>query len=330
MRFQSALYVVALLAAMATIPAGAFGQVRIDEKLPAYKPVPGVSGNIKSVGSDTMNNLMTLWLEGFRKYYPSVQFEVEGKGTSTAPPALIAGTATFGAMSRPMKPAEIDAFEKRYGYKPVGLGTSIDMLAVFVNKDNPLTGISFPKLDAIFSSTRKMGHPSDIRTWGQAGLDKDWADMPISMYGRNAASGTYGYFKENVLGDGDYKNEVKEQPGSGAVIQGLAKDKAGIGYSGIGYRTADVRPLALAVDENSPRVEAVEENGYSGKYPLSRFLLVYLNYRPGTQLDPLRREFVKFIFSREGQEAVNKEKYLPVTAPMARRALEQVGLKPSF
>jgi phosphate transport system substrate-binding protein len=237
--------------------------VRIDEKLPDYKPVAGVSGNIKSEGSDTMNNLMTLWLEGFRQFYPSVQFEIQGKGSNTAPTALIQGTATFGQMSRQMKPTEIDAFEKRFGYKPVGLGTSIDMLAVFVNKDNPLQSLKIPQLDAMFSSTRRLGHPSDIRTWGQVGLTNEWANLPISMYGRNAASGTYGFFKEHAMGEGDFKNEVKEQQGSSAVIQGLSRDKAGIGYSGIGYRTADVRPVSLAKNDESEPIAPSPENAYS-------------------------------------------------------------------
>ena len=148
-------------------------QVKVDEKLEVYKKAPGVSGSIKSVGSDTMNNLMTLWLEGFRKHYPGVRFEIEGKGSNTAPPALIGGTATFGPMSRPMKPDEVDAFEKKFGYKPTSITTSIDMLAIYVHKDNPLTHLSLAQADAIFSSTRKLGAAEDITRWGQLGLSGD-------------------------------------------------------------------------------------------------------------------------------------------------------------
>src|SRR5688572_27626559 len=274
------------------------GMVKIDPALPDYKAVAGVSGNIKSVGSDTMNNLMTLWLEGYRKFYPSVQFEMEGKGSSTAPAALIGGTATFGPMSRLMKPAEIDAFEKKFGYKPVGFATSIDSLAVFVNKDSPLEGLTLPQVDAIFSTGRKLGHSTDITKWGQLGLKADWENSPISLYGRNSASGTYGFFKEKALGEGDYKDSVKEQPGSSTVVQAVANDKFGIGYSGIGYKTSDVKALAMAKDAASSKIAANPENVYNGKYPLARFLLVYMNYKKGTQLDPLRREFIKFIFSK--------------------------------
>lgn len=310
-----------ILIGSVALPASA--QVKVDEKLPDYQAVQGVSGSIKSVGSDTMNNLMTLWSEGFLKFYPNVRIEIEGKGSSTAPPALIAGTSTFGPMSREMKPSELDAFEKKYGYKPLQLPTSVDMLAVYANKDNPIKGISFPELDGIFSSTRRLGH-AEIRTWGELGLKGEWANAPISLYGRNSASGTYAYFKEHALGEGDYKNSVKEQPGTSAVVQGVASDRFGIGYGGIGYVTADVRAVPLAKDSGSPMVPANSEN--AADYPLARYLWLSINYRPGGQLDPLRREFVKYVFSKQGQEAVVKDGYLPVNAAVARRALSQVGI----
>ncbi len=314
--------------ALAALPAAA--QVAVDPKLPAYKPVEGVSGSVKSIGSDTMNNLMTLWAEGFKAFYPNVQVEIEGKGSSTAPPALIAGTASFGPMSRTMKAAEIDEFEKKFGYKPTALPTSVDMLAVYVHKDNPLKGLTLKQVDAIFSSTRKAGAPTDIRTWGEAGLTGAWAGQPISLYGRNSASGTYGFFKEHALAKGDYKPSVKEQPGSSAVVNAVANDRTAMGYSGIGYKTADVRAIPLAADGGGPLVPAEPEHAYTGDYPLSRFLYVYANVKPGEALDPLRREFIRFIFSRQGQEVVVKDGYYPVTADMARGALKSVGLQPGF
>lgn len=319
-------YCVATMLALTIAVASVSAQVVVDPKLPDYKPVRGVSGKIKSVGSDTMNNLMALWAEGFKKYYPSVQVEIEGKGSSTAPPALIAGTAQFGPMSREMKEKEIDAFQEEFGYKPTALPTSIDMLAVYVNKDNPIEGLTFPQLDAIFSKTRRGGYPTSIRTWGQLGLTGTWANQPISLYGRNSASGTYGYFKEHALFGGDYKDEVKEQPGSSSVVQGVASDRYAIGYSGIGYKTADVRVVSLALDADSAFVEAAAENAYSGDYPLARFLYLYVNRKPGAELDPLRREFLKYVFSKQGQSDVVKDGYLPVPATIAAQALEQVGI----
>jgi len=303
-------------------------QVKVDPKLPTYKPSVGVSGTIKSVGSDTMNNLMSLWAEGFKKYYPSVKVEVEGKGSATAPTALISGTANFGPMSRMMKADEIDAFEKKFGYKPTAVATSIDMLAVYVHKDNPLKSLSLPQVDAIFSSTRKLGGKESIERWGQLGLEGDFADSPISLYGRNSASGTYGYFKEHALGKGDFEDSVKEQPGSSAVVQAVSKDKFGIGYSGIGYKTADVEALPLANKSGEKPVEAVVENAYSGDYPLARSLVLYVNAKPKTQLDPLRREFIKYVLSKQGQEVVIKDGYFPVTAPMATKVLSELGIKP--
>ncbi|GIW97722.1 MAG: phosphate-binding protein PstS [Pirellulaceae bacterium] len=308
----------------------AFGQVEVDPDLPDYRPTTGVSGSLKSIGSDTMNNEMALWAEGFQRFYPNVKIEIEGKGSSTAPPALVAGTSQFGPMSRPMKEAEIASFEQKYGYKPTALPTSIDMLAVYVNKDNPIEGLSLPQVDAIFSKTRKGGYPKDIRTWGDAGLTGAWARQPISLYGRNSASGTYGFFKEHALFGGDFKDEVKEQPGSSSVVQGCARDRFGIGYSGIGYKTADVRAVPLAAEEGEPFVEATPENAYSGEYPLARFLYLYVNVKPGEELDPLRREFIKYIYSKQGQADVIKDGYYPVPAAIAREALESVGIKPSF
>ena len=301
--------------------------VEVDPNLPVYEKVSGVSGSIKSIGSDTMNNLMTLWAEGFMDLYPNVRVEIEGKGSSTAPPALIAGQATYGPMSRAMKDKEQDEFEARYGFKCTGLRTSIDMLAVYVNKDNPIKGMSLAQVDAVFSKTRKLGHSSDIRSWGGLGLTGAWANQPISLYGRNSASGTYGYFKEHSLGKGDYKDEVKEQPGSSSVVQGVASDKYAIGYSGIGYKTADVRAVPLATGSGTDYVPATAEYAYTGEYPLARFLYLYVNYKPGSQLDPLRREFIKYVFSQQGQEVVVKDGYYPVGAVIAEQELSSLGIR---
>jgi len=314
------------LSAIAAFALPAAAQTRVDARLPAYSQSSGVSGSVKSVGSDTMNNLMTFWAEGFRKIYPNVEVEIEGKGSSTAPPALIEGTATFGPMSRKMKSKEIDAFESRFGYKPVQLPTSIDMLAVYVHKDNPIaeTGLTLRQIDAIFSKTRKGGLGREIRTWGDVGLKGDWVDKPISLFGRNSASGTYGYFKKHALFGGDYKDEVKEQSGSSSVVQGVGSDRYAIGYSGIGYITADVRAIPLARDDRAMPVAAQPQ--FAADYPLSRYLYLSVNYKPGGRLDPLRREFVRYVFSREGQRVVVKDGYLPLPFPLCQKSMQQVGL----
>lgn len=299
---------------------------QVDPSLQGYKAVSGVSGSLKSIGSDTLNNLMTLWAEGFMAKYPNVKIEIEGKGSSTAPPALIAGTAQFGPMSREMKKAEIDEFEKKFGYKPAAIRGAVDALAVYVHKDNPIKCLSLQQVDAVFSKTRKGGMDKDLKTWGDLGLTGEWASRPISLYGRNSASGTYGYFKEVALFGGDYKDGVKEQPGSSTVVQGVASDKFGMGYSGIGYKTADVRAVPLSRKAGEACAEASADNAYSGSYPLARFLYVYVNVNPNQKLDPVRAEFIRYVYSKEGQQAVVKDGYFPVTKVIADQALKTKGL----
>ena len=310
-----------LLSTLAFLAANARAEKpKVDPAIPAYAPVSGVSGNVNSIGSDTLNNLMTLWAEGFKKAYPNVNIQIEGKGSSTAPPALIEGTAQLGPMSRPMKSSEIDAFEKKFGYKPTEIPVAVDALAVFVNKDNPIKGLTMAQVDGIFSSSRKSGS-EDLTEWGQVGLTGDWAKKPFSIYGRNSASGTYGFFKDEALQKGDFKPTVKEQPGSSAVVQGIASDLGGIGYSGIGYKTSDVHTVALG-EESNKMVEPSYENCVSGEYPLARFLYVYVNKKPGTAFDPLTSEFLKFVLSKEGQEVVVKDGYFPLPKDAIDETLE--------
>jgi phosphate transport system substrate-binding protein len=311
----------------AQTPAAGKTALRVDERYPGYQAVQGVSGNIKSVGSDSMINLMTQWTESFTKFYPNVSKEVEGKGSSTAPPALIEGTATFGPMSRKMKAKEEDEFEKKYGYKPTAIPGAVDMLGVYVHKDNPLASLTLAQVDAMFSKSRKGGYERDVHTWGELGLTGEWADKPISLYGRNSASGTYGFFKEHALWNGDYKDSVKEQPGSSAVVQAVASDKYGVGYAGIGSKTADVRAVPLSKEAGQAAVAAEIDHAYDGTYPLWRFLYVYVNHKPSTQLDPLRREFLTFMLSKQGQLDVFKDGYFPLPYALAEKSLRSIGVQ---
>ncbi|MDH3504576.1 MAG: phosphate ABC transporter substrate-binding protein [Nitrospirota bacterium] len=290
----------------------------------SYGKVSGVSGNINSIGSDTLNNLMTLWAEGFRRQYPNVKIQIEGKGSSTAPPALIEGTAQLGPMSRKMKGKEIDAFEAKFGYKPTAFPVAVDALAVYVNKDNSIQGLTIEQVDAVFSKTRRQGYKENIHSWGQLGLTGMFANMPISIYGRNSASGTYGFFKEAVLENGDYKDEVKEQPGSASVVQGVTEDQAGIGYSGIGYRTSGVHALPLSMKAGQPFVEPTYANASTGSYPLSRYLFVYVNITPNQPLSPIVREFLKYVYSREGQMVVIKDGYFPISEKIIGKQSEHL------
>jgi phosphate transport system substrate-binding protein len=301
--------------------ASAQTQIQVDPNLTPYVKVEGIAGTLNSVGSDTLNNLMTFWAEAFRKVYPNVNIGIEGKGSGTAPTALIAGTAQLGPMSRAMKKTEVTEFEGTYGYKPTQISVSLDSLAVFVNKDNPLPSLNLAQVDAIFSKTSKRRLAS-IATWGGVGVtDAEWASRPISLYGRNSASGTYGFFKEQVLSKGDYKDTVKEQPGSSSVVMGITEDKNGIGYSGIGYRTSGIKALAI-IGDDGVAYEPTYENVKSAKYPIWRSLYVYAAKKPGKPMDPLTREFFRFVLSKEGQEIVIKDGFYPLSAEQAAKQLQ--------
>ena len=323
---RSRLWCLALMLALVSGIPSAFADdaIVLDPALKGYMKVSGVSGNVNSIGSDTLNNLMTLWAEGFRKQYPSVKIQIEGKGSSTAPPALIEGTAQLGPMSRTMKNTELDAFERKFRYKPTAFPVAIDALAVYVNKDNPVKGFTMAQVDAIFSKSRRLGHNENIQVWKQAGLNDGLGDSPISIYGRNSASGTYGFFKEHALKNGDYKDEVKEQPGSASVVQSVSEDQAGIGYSGIGYLTSNVRAVPLAEKDGMPFKEASQQNADDGSYPLWRHLYLYVNKAPNKPLDPIVGEFIKFIYSKEGQKVVIKDGFFPLKADMIEKELKKL------
>ncbi|WP_027709046.1 PstS family phosphate ABC transporter substrate-binding protein [Zooshikella ganghwensis] len=304
----------------------ALASSKVDANLPEYKKASGVSGNLSSVGSDTLANLMTLWAEDFKRIYPNVNIQIQAAGSSTAPPALTEGTSNLGPMSRKMKDKELEAFEKKYGYKPTAIPVAIDALAVFVNKDNPIKGLTIAEVDAIFSSTRKCGADGKIEAWGDAGLEGPWAKKSIQLYGRNSVSGTYGYFKEKALCKGDFKNNVNEQPGSASVVQAVSASVNGVGYSGIGYKTSSVRTVPLARKQGGQFIDATPENAVKGAYPLSRFLYVYVNKAPNKSLAPLDREFIKLVLSKQGQGVVVKDGYIPLPAQVVEKELKKLGI----
>ncbi len=318
-----------LMAAIGFVAAGVVtGQAAaaVDPAIPAYVKTTGVSGNLSSVGSDTLANLMTLWAEAFKKEYPNVNIQIQAAGSSTAPPALTEGTANFGPMSRRMKDVELQAFEQKHGYKPTAIPVAVDALAVFVHKDNPIEHLTMEQVDAIFSANRLCGAKADIKTWGDLGVTGDLANKSVQLFGRNSVSGTYGYFKEEALCKGDFKPNVNEQPGSASVVQSISSSLNGVGYSGIGYKTASVKTVALAKKGTTNFVEDTEENALNGKYPLSRFLFLYVNKAPNKPLAPMEAEFVKLVLSQSGQQIVVKDGYIPLPAKVAAKALADLGL----
>lgn len=313
-------------AAAVLFGAQAVAAPQIDAAIPQYQKASGVSGNLSSVGSDTLANLMTLWAEDFKRHYPNVNIQIQAAGSSTAPPALTEGTSNLGPMSRKMKDKELQAFEERHGYKPVAIPVAIDALAVFVHKDNPIKGMTIPEVDAVFSSTRKCGASEGVGRWGELGLTGAWANRDIQLYGRNSVSGTYGYFKDHALCKGDYKNSVNEQPGSASVVQSVSTSLNGIGYSGIGYKTSSVKMVPLAAKAGGKYVEPSAETAVAGEYPLARFLYVYVNKHPNKPLAPLEREFVKLVLSQQGQQVVVKDGYIPLPAAVIERTRKELGV----
>ncbi|MCL1057029.1 phosphate ABC transporter substrate-binding protein PstS family protein [Shewanella gelidimarina] len=297
----------------------------IDQSLPTYEKTSGVSGNLSSVGSDTLANMMTLWAEDFKQLYPNVNIQIQAAGSSTAPPALTEGTSQFGPMSRKMKPNEVEAFEKHYGYQPTAIRVAIDALAVFVHKDNPIKGMSMEQIDGIFSSTKKCGG-DDVKRWGDVGLTGSWSARDVQLYGRNSVSGTYGYFKKKALCKGDFKANVNEQPGSASVVQSVSQSLNAIGYSGIGYKTAGVKAVAIS-KKGTNYIAASSENAASGKYPLSRYLYVYVNKHPNKALAPMDREFIRYVLSMQGQQIVEKDGYVALPRSVIAKDLEKAGIR---
>jgi len=319
MNLKKAVVVATLCSAMFAGLAQA--DVAVESTLPAYKPTSGVSGNLSSIGSDTLANLVTFWAEEYKRIYPNVNIQMQAAGSSTAPPALTEGTSNLGPMSRKMKDAEIEAFEKKQGYQPTAIRVAVDALAVFVNKDNPIKGLSIPQVDAIFSATRKCGANKEVSNWGELGLTGSWASKPIQIFGRNSVSGTYGYFKEEALCKGDFRNNVNEQPGSASVVQSVTASLNGIGYSGIGYKTSSVRALALSEEEGGEMVEPNAKNAINKTYPLSRYLYIYVNKHPNKPLAPMEKEFIKLVLSKVGQEIVVKDGYIPLPIDIVEKEL---------
>ncbi|WP_413285116.1 PstS family phosphate ABC transporter substrate-binding protein [Vibrio sp. MA40-2] len=295
------------------------------KELPDYNKVSGVSGNLTSVGSDTLASMLSLWGQAFKTYYPNVNVQVQASGSSTASPALTEGTAQFGPMSRPMRLKELQSFEREHGYKPTELKVAIDAIGLFVHKDNPIQGLSFEQIDSIFSSTMRCGSNIPIESWSELGIKNDWAKRRIQLFGRNSVSGTYGYFKRAALCNGDFKRNVNELPGSSSVVQAVASGINTIGYSGVGYSVSGAKLLPISID-GKEYIQATRQTILSGQYPLSRFLYVYINKHPSKPLSLLETEFIRFIYSKQGQLAVEKDGYLSISSDLAKKELDKIGL----
>ncbi len=319
--------VASILLAVSTLVTGALATSSVanaDDHLPLYYRTDDISGNLSTVGSDTLANLVTQWGALFKQYYPNVNMQIQTAGSSTAVPALIESTAQFGTMSRKMRAKEIELFERRYGYPPTAIKVAIDAMAIFVHQDNPVESVSLDDVDALFSETLRCGSTQRITRWGQMGLEGSWEKRSIQLFGRNSVSGTYGFFKDEALCDGDFRADVNEQPGSASVVQSVSSSLNAIGYAGVGYRTAGAKMLPLNV--KGEFIYATADNVTSGVYPLSRYLYVYVNKVPDKPLQSMEAEFVKMMLSRQGQALVASEGFVALPHTVIEEQLELVGL----
>jgi len=280
-----------------------------------------LAGNLSSVGSDTLGNLMSLWGERFNRHYPGINVQIQAAGSSTAPTALAAGAAQLGAMSRPMQAPERQLFEDRYGYPPLAVPVAMDALVVVVNQDNPLPGVNVQQLDAIFSVTRRCGSETAPKTWGDLQLTQPgWAERGLQRFGRNSASGTWGFFKQQALCNGDFRNDVAEYPGSAAVVQAVAGTINSIGYASAGFHISGVKTLPVARSGHD-WIAPTAENIRSGLYPYARPLYVYVNKAPDKPLEPLTEAFLRLALSEDGQKLVRQAGYLPLSPQQREQAL---------
>lgn len=284
----------------------------VDPQIQSYAKASGVSGGLTVAGSEMMKALSHRWESKLREFYPGLAIQIQGIGSETGPPALLEGKAQIAAMSRQLTKKEIEEFTTRYGYEPTEVPVAADALSVFVHRDNPISGMTLPELDAVFCKEHRRGLNEDRISWSQFGLSGEWSDASITLIGRNKVSGTATFFREQACGNGDFKERMKTEAGSASVVMGIKKDRYAIGFSGIGYRTSSVRPIPLAMAKGKPFVEPTFETVTDGTYPLRRHLFLYVNKSPKEAISPAVMEFVKFAVSFEGQQAVIQEGFFPL------------------
>ncbi len=326
--------VVALALGLAcNAPEGALLRDPVQVATPPVKEVPlatyvaqrPVSGELKSVGSDSMEPLMALWSDDFKKFQPRISTLFICKGSGTAPKALIEGSTLMGQMSREMNDQELAAFQAKYGYAPTRIPVAVDALVIYVNAGNPLKQLRMEEIDAIFSTTRKGGAKSDILRWGDLGLGGDWKQREVQAYGRDENSGTRAFFKEHVLKKGEFKPSVKAFADQFAVVEAPAVDGGGISYGPLQYANRMVKGVPVAGFSSDRFIEPSLETIQKATYPLTRFLYIYVNKAPGKDLDPTVKEFLRFVLSKEGQACVSTFGALAIPGDLASMGMGRLN-----
>jgi phosphate transport system substrate-binding protein len=293
-------------------------RIRVDTALPEYRRVDSISGKLTSIGSSALTQLLNRWGDDLKRLYPTLEFDITGGGSGSAPPALNEGKADLAPMSRPMNAAERTAFRTKFGYEPTQITVGVDALAIYVNKNNPLKQISLRELDAIYSASRKRGG-AEVTTWGQLGLTGTWADQAIRVFGPQSTQGMYTLFRADVLQGGDYRYEMRSEPVASAIVQGVGADDAAIGFASHVFTSARARPLALSVEPNGPAIEPTQATAASAEYPLARNFFIYINRKPGTPLSPALTAFVTFVCSKQGQNIAVELGHYPLTAALSEK-----------
>jgi len=322
-------FVWSTLAACAVALAGvpALAEEHLDPQLPKYHPIDKLDGTLKLVGSQTMSELASQWVDRFTLFYPNVKIEVVVKGASNAFPAVMSGEGNIGLLSREATPEEIEEFKKAKGYDPKVLTPSLERIAVYVNESNPIESLTLAQLDAIFSKTLKRGETKEITTWGAAGVTGSMAAQPITLKGRNDTTGSQVFFKSIAMNGGEFRDGISNEKDNLALVKAIATDKNAIGFAGEMWQVNGVKAVPLSWTA-SDAPHAIDSPGdEKGTYPLVRPLQFVINQAPEKELSPLEQEFLRYVFSSMGQEDVVKAGFHPISADPAKTALGAVGLQ---
>jgi phosphate transport system substrate-binding protein len=287
---------------------------KIGDELPDYTPVGELAGELIENGSGSMDKIVVPTTSRFEEIYPHVDVELGFDSSAVVLRKLLNEEINLGAMSRPMEPDELAQFQREFGYPPLEIKVAIDAIEVLVHADNPVEGLTLPQLDAIFSTTRRRGAPENITRWGQLGLKGEWENLPIELYGGGKGWGTTRTFQQLVLQNGAFKNSVKVRDIMTGVDQEVGQNKAAIGYAVARSRATRVRAVPLAMNAGEPFVSSTPENIRNGKYPLTRHLYFYVNAGPTRAIEPVVREYLLFVLSKQGQKLIEQQGFVPLNA----------------
>jgi phosphate transport system substrate-binding protein len=340
--------VVAGCAMLASTPAFALKyaapehNLKVDSTMPSWKPgdVPSEpEEELNLVGADIMDEMVLGWMKLYRAQYPRLSLTMDLRASGAGAPGLVSGKGDLAPVGREMFPAEEKSFVDKFGYKPLEIKVATGSVGslgktassvILVDKANPIDCLSMPQLDAIYSTSRKRGH-ADISTWGDVGDKGEWTTRPIHLYGLKPVNGIEQYFKQVVMEGGIYKDNIQFVKGKGfthaftVAAEDMATHPGGLTYALLANVTPNVKVLKLSQTDGGECVELNTQNVYTHKYPLSRYVYIYVNRKPGEPLPPKVKEFMKMVLSREGQDIVAKEQvFIPLQPAVVAEELKKL------